>query len=64
MAGLHARYRAHRFRSLDPAASWLLSLLAVLDGAALHRSLNPSSAPHEAWPLLRVGYKAGLSQEN
>src|SRR6185437_6606314 len=31
MAGLHARYRAHRFRSLDPAASWLLSLLAVLD---------------------------------
>lgn len=53
----HISYRTLiYFRSLDPAASWLLSLLAVLDGAALHLSLNPSSAPHEARPLLRVGY--------
>ncbi len=53
----HVNYRTLiYFRSLDPAASWLLSLLAVLDGAALHLSLNPSSAPHEARPLLRVGY--------
>lgn len=53
----HINYRTLvYFRSLNPATSWLLSLLAVLDGAALHLSLNPSSAPHEARPLLRVGY--------
>jgi len=53
----HINYRTLvYFRSLDPAASWLLSLLAVLDGAALHLALNPSSAPHQARPLLRVGY--------
>ena len=53
----HVNYRTLvYFRSLDPAASWVLSLLAVLDGAALHLSLNPSSAPHQARPLLRVGY--------
>jgi hypothetical protein len=53
----HVNYRTLvYFRSLDPSASWLLSLLAVLDGAALHLSLNPSSAPHQARPLLRVGY--------
>jgi hypothetical protein len=53
----HVNYRTLvYFRSPDPAASWLLSLLAVLDGAALHLALNPSSAPYEARPLLRVGY--------
>jgi hypothetical protein len=53
----HVNYRTLvYFRSLDPSASWLLALLAVLDGAALHLSLNPSSAPHQARPLLRVGY--------
>jgi hypothetical protein len=53
----HVNYRTLvYFRSPDPAASWLLSLLAVLDGAALHMALNPSSAPYEARPLLRVGY--------
>jgi hypothetical protein len=53
----HVNYRTLiYFRSLDPNGSWLLSLLAVLDGAALHLSLNPLSAPHEARPLLRVGY--------
>jgi hypothetical protein len=36
--------------------SWLLSLIAVLDAAALHQSLCPRSAPAEARPLLRVGY--------
>ena len=57
IAESHINYRTLvYFRSLDPAASWLLSLLAVLDGAALHLALNPSSAPHEARPLLRVGY--------
>ena len=53
----HANYRTLvYFRSPDPDASWLLSLLAVLDGAALHLALNPSAAPAEARPLLRVGY--------
>ncbi len=55
----HVNYRTLiYFRSPDPAASWLLSLLAVLDGAALHLALNPSSAPSEARPLMRVGYLA------
>jgi len=53
----HTNYRTLAyFRSPDPQASWLLSLLAVLDAAALHLALNPSSAPPEARPLLRVGY--------
>jgi hypothetical protein len=53
----HINYRTLvYFRSLDPATSWLLSLLAVLDGAALHLALNPSTAPQQARPLLRVGY--------
>ena len=38
----HVNYRTLvYFRSLDPATSWLLSLLAVLDAAALHLALNP-----------------------
>jgi hypothetical protein len=53
----HTNYRTLvYFRSPDPAASWLLSLLAVLDAAALHLAFNPSTAPPEARPLLRVGY--------
>ncbi|HEX9030481.1 MAG TPA: hypothetical protein VF834_01465 [Streptosporangiaceae bacterium] len=53
----HVNYRTLvYFRSPDPSGSWLLSLLAVLDGAALHMALNPSTAPDEARPLLRVGY--------
>jgi hypothetical protein len=53
----HTNYRTLvYFRSPDPAASWLLSLLAVLDAAALHLACNPRSAPSEARPLLRVGY--------
>jgi hypothetical protein len=55
----HVNYRSLiYFRSPDPAASWMLSLLAVLDGAALHLALNPGSAPAEARPLMRVGYLA------
>ncbi|MHB1875301.1 MAG: hypothetical protein ACYCPF_10655 [Streptosporangiaceae bacterium] len=57
IAESHVNYRALMyFRSTVPSASWLLSLLAVLDGAALHLALNPASAPSEARPLLRVGY--------
>jgi hypothetical protein len=55
----HSNYRALiHFRSPDPEASWLLSLLAVLDAAALQLALCPQSAPPEARPLLRVGYTA------
>jgi hypothetical protein len=57
IAESHTSYRTLiYFRSPDPQASWLLSLLAVLDAAALHLAFNPSSAPPEARPLLRVGY--------
>jgi hypothetical protein len=53
----HTNYRTLvYFRSPDPQTSWLLGLLAVLDAAALHLSLNPGTAPSEARPLLRVGY--------
>jgi hypothetical protein len=57
IAESHTNYRALvYFRSPDPNTSWLLALLAVLDAAALHLSLNPGTAPPEARPLLRVGY--------
>ena len=53
----HANYRTLvYFRSPDPTGSWLLSLLAVLDAAAMHLALWPRSAPAEARPVLRVGY--------
>jgi hypothetical protein len=44
------------FRSRYPEQAWPLALLAVLDAAALHLSLNPDSAPAEIRPFLRVGY--------
>src|SRR5215470_16954532 len=57
IAESHTNYRTLVFfRSPDPATSWLLSLLAMLDAAALQLALNPSTAPPEARPLLRVGY--------
>jgi hypothetical protein len=53
----HTTYRTLiYFRSRYPEQAWPLALLAVLDAAALHLSLNPESAPAEARPLLRVGY--------
>jgi hypothetical protein len=57
IAESHTNYRTLAyFRSPDPQTSWLLGLLAVLDAAALHLSLNPGTAPAEARPLVRVGY--------
>ena len=48
----HTNYRTLiYFRSPDPTVSWLLSLIAVLDAAALHQSLCPAAAPAEARPL-------------
>jgi hypothetical protein len=46
------------FRSPEPGFSWVLSLLAVLDAAALHSSLSPESAPSEARMCLRMGFTA------
>jgi hypothetical protein len=53
----HTTYRTLiYFRSRYPRQAWPLALLAVLDAAALHLSLNPEAAPAETRPLLRVGY--------
>jgi hypothetical protein len=46
------------FRSPEAWYSWVLALLAVLDAAAMHLSLNPSKAPSEARLCLRMGFTA------
>ena len=46
------------FRSPRPHRSWIVSLLAVLDAAALHLALAPGSAPREARLALRAGFTA------
>jgi hypothetical protein len=46
------------FRSPEPGFSWILSLLAVLDAAAMHLALNPTDAPSEARMCLRMGFTA------
>lgn len=59
IAESHSNYRSLvYFRSPNPATSWLLALLAVLDAAALNLAFNPGTAPPEARPLMRVGYIA------
>jgi hypothetical protein len=46
-----------RFRSPKPLSSWVTSLLAVLDSAALMLALNPSTAPVVSARLcLRAGF--------
>jgi hypothetical protein len=44
------------FRSPDAHESWVVSLLAVLDAAALYLAVAPSLAPPEARQCLRSGY--------
>lgn len=44
------------FRSPHPLRSWIVSLLAVLDAAAMQLSLAPSRAPTEARLCLRMGF--------
>jgi hypothetical protein len=45
------------FRSSDPLESWVTSLLAVLDSAALHLALCPTTAPNSrARQCLRMGF--------
>jgi hypothetical protein len=46
------------FRSALPGHFWLLSLLAVLDAAAMQLALNPTDAPKEARFCLRMGFSA------
>ena len=46
------------FRSPDPWASWVIAQLAVLDAAAMHLALSPSTAPSQARLCLRMGYTA------
>jgi hypothetical protein len=48
-----------RFRSPRPLSHWLTSLIAVMDAAALHLSLSPSSEPKLSARLsLRMGFVA------
>jgi hypothetical protein len=46
------------FRSPDPWSSWVVSLLSVMDAAAMHLALRPESAPSQARMCLRMGYVA------
>ena len=46
------------FRSPDPWFSWLVELLAVLDGAAMHLALSPGTATSQARLCLRMGLTA------
>ena len=46
------------FRSPETWSSWILSLLAVLDAAAMHLALSPTKAPSEARLCLRMGFTA------
>lgn len=46
------------FRSPDAWFSWLIGLLAVLDGAAMHLALAPSTATSQARLCLRMGFTA------
>jgi len=45
-----------RLRSPDGFASWLISLLAICDSAALLDSVSPTLCPFEARLALRMGY--------
>ena len=44
------------FRSPSPRRSWVISLLSILDAAAMHLALCPISVPGSARNLMRVGY--------
>ena len=44
------------FRSPEPWYSWLIGLLSVLDGAAMHLALAPSTASSQARLCLRMGF--------
>lgn len=46
------------FRSPHHLRSWIIALLAVMDAAALHLALSPSTAPSECRLCLRMGFTA------
>ena len=46
------------FRSPEAWYSWVLGLVAVLDAAAIHLSVSPSSASSQARLCLRMGFTA------
>jgi hypothetical protein len=46
------------FRSPEPWYSWLVGLIAVLDGAAMHLALSPTTASSQARLCLRMGFTA------
>jgi hypothetical protein len=46
------------FRSPEPWFSWLVGLIAVLDGAAMHLALAPDTASSQARLCLRMGFTA------
>lgn len=46
------------FRSPSARRSWVISLLSILDAAAMHLALCPVSVPGDARNLMRVGYLA------
>lgn len=46
------------FRSPTARRSWVISLLSILDAAAMHLALCPVTAPAAARNLMRVGYLA------
>ncbi|MGH9098071.1 MAG: hypothetical protein ACRDWB_11675, partial [Acidimicrobiales bacterium] len=46
------------FRSPDPWFSWLVGLLAVLDAAAMHLAIDPSTASSQSRLCLRMGFTA------
>jgi hypothetical protein len=43
-------------RSQEPTRNWLIGLLAVMDSAALHLALNPSTAGGEPRLAVRMGF--------
>lgn len=47
-----------RFRSPGQSASWITSLLAVMDAAAMHLALSPSAAPMQARLVVQAGFGA------
>ncbi len=59
VAETHTTYPSLLYlRSPHPRYSWLVSLVAVLDSAALYLALCPSSAPSQARLCLRMGFSA------
>jgi len=46
------------FRSPEPWYSWIVGLLAVLDGAAMHLAVAPHTASSQARLCLRMGFTA------